>query len=88
MTIDTIGLIRCFFRHVLPSGFQKVRHSSFLETHAPPSIAAGRRLVTLTNGAQFVLLATTTTEPPVQQTRQCEECGGQMRCKSPTLPHA
>lgn len=79
MTVDAMEFIRRFLQHVLPSGFQKVRHYGFLGAHAPLSIEAVRWLVTLNNGAQFVLLAATPADPPVRPSRRCAECGGQLR---------
>ena len=79
MTLDAMEFIRRFLQHVLPSGFQKVRHYGFLGAHAPLSIEAVRWLVTLKNGAQYVLLAATQADAPVRPPRRCAECGGQLR---------
>ena len=79
MTLDAMEFIRRFLQHVLPSGFQKVRHFGFLGAHAPLSIEAVRWLVTLHNGEQFVLLAATPADAPLRPARRCGECGGQLR---------
>lgn len=79
MTLDAMEFIRRFLQHVLPRGFQKVRHYGFLGAHAPLSIEAVRWLVTLHNGAQFVLLAATPADAPLRPARRCAECGGQLR---------
>jgi hypothetical protein len=79
MTLDAMEFIRRFLQHVLPSGFQKVRHYGFLGAHAPLSIEAVRWLVTLKNGAQYVLLAATQADAPVRPPRRCAECGWQLR---------
>lgn len=79
MTLDAMEFIRRFLQHVLPRGFQKVRHYGFLGAHAPLSIEAVRWLVTLHNGAQFVLLAATPADSPLRPPRRCAECGGQLR---------
>jgi len=79
MTLDAMEFIRRFLQHVLPKGLQKVRHYGFLGAHAPISIEAVRWLVTLNNGAQFVLFAATPADSPVRPPRRCAECGGQLR---------
>jgi len=79
MTLDAMEFIRRFLQHVLPSGFQKVRHHGFLGAHAPLSIEAVRWLVTLKNGEQFRLLVKTAADTPVLPARRCGKCGGQLR---------
>ena len=79
MTLDAMEFIRRFLQHVLPKGLQKVRHYGFLGAHAPLSIEAVRWLVTLHNGAQFILLAATPADAPLRPPRRCAECGGQLR---------
>ena len=71
-------------RHGVPSplpparpacGFQKVRHYGFLSPNSGTSIEAVRWLVTLHNGALFVLLAKRPEEPAAQPTPPCPACG-------------
>ena len=57
MTLDAMEFIRRFLQHVLPAGFQKVRHYGFLSPNSGISIEAVRWLVTLYYGVIFVLLA-------------------------------
>jgi len=57
MTLDAMEFLRRFLQHVLPAGFQKVRHYGFLSPNSATSIEAVRWLVTLYNGAAFTLLA-------------------------------
>jgi Putative transposase len=78
MTLDAFEFIRRFLQHVLPSGFQKVRHFGFLSPNSSESIAAVRWLVTLYYGLLFLLRgdlpAAIASESPVR----CPRCGGPM----------
>ena len=42
MTLDAIEFLRRFLQHVLPSGFQKVRHYGFLSPNSGTPIEAVR----------------------------------------------
>ena len=66
MTLDAMEFIRRFLQHVLPRGFQKVRHYGFLSPNSGTSIEAVRWLISLHNGAMFVLLAKRAEEPAAQ----------------------
>ena len=55
MSLDAMEFLRRFLQHVLPAGFQKVRHYGFLSPNSGISIEAVRWLVTLYKGALFVL---------------------------------
>lgn len=70
MSLDAMELIWRFLQHVLPSGFQKVRHYGFLGAHAPLSIEAVRSLVMLKNGEQFLLRAATPADAPLRPARR------------------
>jgi hypothetical protein len=70
--------LRRFLQHVLPAGFQKVRHYGFLSPNSATSIEAVRWLVTLHNGAIFSLLARPSEEPAAQPAPRCPVCGGLM----------
>ncbi len=63
MTLDAMEFLRRFLQHVLPAGFQKVRHYGFLSPNSATSIEAVRWLVTVHNGATFTLLAKPPAEP-------------------------
>jgi hypothetical protein len=78
MTLEAIEFIRRFLQHVLPAGFQKVRHYGFLSPNSRASIEAVRWLVTVHNRAMFVLLAKRAQEPAAQPARRCPACGGPM----------
>ena len=55
MTLDAMEFLRRFLQHVLPAGFQKVRHYGFLSPAAATSMEVVRWLIALHNGAMFVL---------------------------------
>ena len=83
MTLDAHEFIRRFLLHVLPDGFQRIRHYGFLANgHRKAKLAAIRRLLdaaephaATTDGpaGEAVAAATDTTPPP------CPCCGGPMR---------
>ena len=78
MSLDAMEFLRRFLQHVLPAGFQKVRHYGFLSPNSGMSIEAVRWLVTLHNGAMFVLLANRPEEPAAQPMPHCPACGRPM----------
>jgi len=77
-SLDAMEFLRRFLQHVLPAGFQKVRHYGFLSPNCATSIAAVRWMVTVHNQAKFVLLANRTEEPAAQPVPRCPSCGGPM----------
>ncbi len=77
-TVDALEFIRGFLQHVLPSGFQKVRHYGFLHPQSKTSIDAVRWLVAIHHGRELLLLGhveLVAVPPPVVC---CPECGGAM----------
>jgi hypothetical protein len=56
MTVDANEFIRRFLQHVLPAGFQKVRHYGFLSSNSPKPIEAVCGLVSLYSALIFRLL--------------------------------
>jgi hypothetical protein len=79
MTLGSLEFIRRFLQHVLPTGFQKVRHYGFLSPNGPLSLEAVRWLVTLHNGEIFTLLAAVAPTKAPTPTPRCAECGGPLR---------
>src|SRR5262249_59760152 len=80
MTLDSSEFIRRFLQHVLPAGFQKVRHYGFLSPNSGIALEAVRWLVAASLGAPFTLAAEakggevpTTTAAP-----RWPACGGPM----------
>jgi Putative transposase len=78
MTLDAMEFLRRFLQHVLPAGFQKIRHYGFLSPNSETSIEAVRWLITLHNGAVFTLLAMLMAPPAESPTPRCPACGGLM----------
>jgi hypothetical protein len=78
MTLDAAEFIRRFLQHVLPAGFQKVRHFGFLSPNSGITLEAVRWLVTLLNGAAFALQAARAKDPAATAAPRCPVCGGPM----------
>ena len=78
MTLDAMEFIRRFLQHVLPGGFQKVRHYGFLSPHSSIALEVVRWLVTVFLGALFVLEAKRTAGPTTTPAPRCPACGGPM----------
>ena len=78
MTLDALEFLRRFLQHVLPAGFQKVRHFGFLSPHNGIVLEAVRWLVTVFTGALFALKAVGAEEPSATAAPRCPVCGGLM----------
>ena len=77
MTVTADEFIRRFLQHVLPSGFQKVRHYGFAHPRRGIDIEWLKMLVTTTLALVYVLLITA--KPlPVARTPSCPHCGQPM----------
>jgi hypothetical protein len=79
MTLEALEFLRRFLQHVLPAGFQKVRHYGFLSPNSGTTLEEVRWLITLRNGAVFTLLAMMTAPPVKTPAPRCPGCGGLMR---------
>ena len=77
MTVTAEEFIRRFLQHVLPKGFQKVRHFGFLHKRSKISHAWLAMLVTVTLNMVYVLTVTRPT-PPAKPSLRCAHCGGQL----------
>ena len=77
MTVTAEEFLRRFLQHVLPSGFQKVRHYGFAATPKRKMYDAVRWLVTLAAGLLFHLVTTSPEPAPLPKSR-CPECGNAM----------
>jgi Putative transposase/Transposase zinc-binding domain len=79
MTVDAFEFIRRFLQHVLPRGFQKVRHYGFLSPNSRKPIEAVRWLVASYYGLVYLLLRNLPHEEVAEPRIRCGGCGGPMR---------
>lgn len=86
MTVEAHEFLRRFLQHVLPTGFQKVRHYGFLSGNSKLSVEAVRWLITLQSGQLFWLLAQPQQTPIWQPRLRCAECGGPLCMVALLLP--
>jgi hypothetical protein len=77
MTLSATEFMRRFLQHVLPTGFQKVRHYGFASPNSKQPIESVRWVVTLHYGLLFLLLARQAPTTPPPRIR-CAACGGAM----------
>jgi hypothetical protein len=74
--LDAIEFIRRFLQHVLPDGFQKVRHFGFLHTSCPVPLVTIRRIIVQAPPGDDP--PPPRTSPPPRAAR-CPTCGTPMR---------
>jgi hypothetical protein len=86
MTLEAMEFIRRFLQHVLPGGFQKVRHYGFLSPNSRSSVEAVRWLITLARGQWFVLWSPPQHTPICVPRLCCSQCGGLLRLIDVALP--
>ena len=79
MRVSAEEFIRRFLQHVLPSGFQKVRHFGFAHPRAKTNWEWLSMLITVTLNLVYVL---TVAAKPIatKPTMKCPECGGELTC--------
>jgi hypothetical protein len=78
MTVDGPEFVRRFLQHVLPTGFQKVRHYGFLSPNSRVSLELVRWLIALYQGLVFALRGHLPQEAPARPRIRCAFCGGAM----------
>lgn len=71
--------IRRFLQHVLPTGFQKVRHFGFMHKRSKVPPAWLSMLVTVTLNMVYVLIVAPP-QLPARRVLHCPDCGGEMAC--------
>jgi hypothetical protein len=79
MKVTAEEFIRRFLQHVLPRGFQKVRHYGFAHPRCRVDSEWLKMLVTVTLNMVYVLTATM--KPlPAKYRPACPACGGPLTC--------
>jgi hypothetical protein len=79
MRLEADEFLRRFLQHVLPRGFQKVRHYGYLSPRARHCLEAVRWLATLHAKQTFVLRAVDAPAPAPRPVRPlCRDCGGEL----------
>jgi hypothetical protein len=86
MTLEVHEFIRRFLQHVLPTGFQKVRHYGFESAASRHSMDAVRWLVTLASGHLFLLLSQSLLVMASPPRHRCPNCGGMLCLVGLILP--
>lgn len=76
MTTGALEFIRRFLQHVLPAGFQKVRHYGFLSPQSKTSLDAVRWMIALYYDRLFVLLCHVAEVIAPLTASRCAVCGG------------
>ncbi len=91
MTVTAEEFIRRFLQHVLPTGFQKVRHFGFMHKRSKFKRDWLSMLVTVTLNLYYVLIIAPPVMP-VKRSAKCSACGGELVCvgfvpwSAPSLP--
>jgi Putative transposase len=78
MTVSAEEFIRRFLQHVLPRGFQKVRHYGFSHPRSKTNWEQLSMLVTVTLNLVYVLTVQAKPERP-RSKLSCPDCGGELR---------
>jgi hypothetical protein len=80
MTVSAEEFIRRFLQHVLPRGFQKVRHFGFLHKRSKVSRTWLAMLVTVTLNLVYTLNVGAEASLPPKPKAACPDCGGSLEC--------
>ena len=78
MTVSAEEFLRRFLQHVLPRGFQKVRHYGFLAARNRDEFESVRWMVTLAMGLLYLLTPRPAPPAKTQPVVCCPKCGGAM----------
>jgi hypothetical protein len=79
MTLSDHEFLRRLLQHVLPRGFQKVRHYGFLCPNASISLEKARWIAALHAHEHFVLTCNRTPASSPRPLVRCNDCGGSVR---------
>ena len=82
ITVSAEEFLRRFLQHVLPTGFQKVRHYGFAAAANRKSFETVRWLVTLALNLIYILTAKISPLKTIKPVVRCAECGGPMHVVS------
>lgn len=78
MTLGAPEFLRRFLQHVLPAGFQKVRHYGFLSPRSGIPLEAVRRLITASDGSGLAPEVQRAEGRATPRAPRCRVCGGLM----------
>jgi hypothetical protein len=79
MRLEATEFLRRFLQHVLPTGFQKIRHYGSLSPRSRSRFEAVRWLATLHAGEPFVLESRAPARtPPASPRPRCPACAGEL----------
>jgi hypothetical protein len=79
MALDPPEFLRRFLQHVLPTGFQKVRHYGFLSPNSRVSLDLVRWLIALYQKVLFAFRGQLPQDTSARPRIRCAHCGGEMR---------
>ena len=77
MTVTAEEFIRRYLQHVLPRGFQKIRHFGFAHSRSKTNWEWLAMMVTTTLNLVYTLIVTAKA-PRARRTLKCCECGGDL----------
>jgi Putative transposase len=80
MTVSAEEFLRRLLQHVLPRGFQKVRHFGFMHQRSKVSPTWLATLVTVTLNMTYTLIVGPEPGRPLKPKPLCPNCGGQLEC--------
>lgn len=80
MTVTAQEFIRRLLQHVLPRGFQKVRHFGFMHQRSKVPRNWLAMLVTVTLNMVYTLDVGLQPSVPTKPSGVCPDCGGQLQC--------
>jgi hypothetical protein len=78
MTLDAMEFLRRFLQHVLPAGFQKVRHYGFQSPNSGTLLEAVQWLISVALAATFTLKTASAQQPAMILGPRCPVCGQPM----------
>lgn len=87
MPLSVTEFIRRYLQHVLPSGFQKVRHFGFLNGNCAIPFLLILWRVAIANERVMELCRTDVIVAPWVPSLKCQACGGVLICQEILLPN-